>query len=185
MSSPKHLPGIWTPWAELLCYPCHGSETRPGNPIEGFEVKCDLRDSKDSEAKGYCDKCGATIWLDESLAAEQSVIVALKDNELGWDRNQFGMMQTGGMCSAVGVNFDVFNDQIHDTEGRIVCVTDDEDAEEGFVLGLYENEDGLYEGDPMDDALCRSPAEVVAQVRLWAGLSEDLMLGFYNASAHP
>lgn len=178
MSSRKLLPGIWTPWAELLCYSCHGPETRRGNRIQGFEALCQPREAKEREAQGTCDKCQASIWLEEDLAAEQSVIVALKGLHLD-DALSVGMQQTGGMCSAAGCIFKGGGF----IGGRFILVTMDEEEEASFIAGLYSSKDDAYGGEAIDDAICRSVAEVVAQVRLWAGLPEDLMFGHYNVTA--
>ena len=172
----KQKPGIWCPWAEILCAPCHGPETNLGNLLSNFEDRCLPREKTEQEGSGTCDRCGEGVWVHRDIALEQSVVKAVRD--LCHPRLNAAMNQTGGMCSAAGIAL---------PKGRYVLVTADEltakELEEepgGFSIGLYDEEEA---GDPLEYTQCKSIAEVIETLYRWEKIRPDLMLGSYNATA--
>lgn len=86
--------GIWTPWAKVLCFTCHGPdmEGRPGKiSAEVFtaattpSVPCD-------GVTTWCDKCGARCIIKDrdDVARLHNMILALP--------TPCYLEQTGGMC---------------------------------------------------------------------------------------
>jgi hypothetical protein len=126
-------PGIWTPWAQILCFECHGDKAMQTklNP-ERFKEQ-PLDDEMDS-AIAVCDKCGKSIWMDYKVAWEQKVVLALR--EKGFEKA--GMDQTGGMCSAANVPLTSDEDGGH----KYVLITESEDPDQPhgdptFMVGYY------------------------------------------------
>lgn len=169
MSSPldpviKHLPGLWCPWAEILCYPCHGSESNRGEPMRDYDLNCQPREASDGEAKATCDRCERAVWLHQDIAAEQQVVFALRAAGI----KSAGMQQTGGMCSAAGC---------HSADHNVLVTASEEEAG-GYIAGLYKAD----QDECTDDAICATVDEVVKHVRRWFGIPDDLMIGVYNAT---
>ena len=166
MSAPVILPpGLWTPFAQILCWPCHGYDVRQCGQTKVYSPdlpQLQPREIGDYEAVAVCDKCGTKIWLDEDVAREQEAVLALR--KAGYEAS---MQQTGGMCSAAGVLF---------KDGRYVFIT----AEERYYASCYDDEEAAY-GCDRDDAAPAEGAfetldELVTQVRAWEA-SEELSAG--------
>jgi hypothetical protein len=107
--------GIWTPWALVLCYECHGPKfprhrvnddgefERYEHTLSEFEWKRNTTPLAIEEGKAitYCDKCGQAIQTYDSVAEEHNLVKALRD--FGVDAS---MDQTGGMNSACTIRKD-------------------------------------------------------------------------------
>lgn len=82
--------GIWTPWAKVICFDCDTS---------GKFRKPIPQSLEETNALTRCDHCDKMIQVTTGIAKEHNLALALQ--EAGLDAH---MAQTGGMCSAVGVN---------------------------------------------------------------------------------
>ena len=106
----KGVRGIWTPWAEVLCYACHGP-TFPNSTVTDEEMAVFATPvSDDGEAEGFtvCDKCGCDVILDEDIAMQHAVCRRL--NAAGGFTAR--LEQTGGMCCNARILI----------EGAAICV---------------------------------------------------------------
>lgn len=113
-SSTAPRPGVWTPWADVLCIPCHNRAMRLGHSDDCPETYV---------PGGACDECGVEILLPPTVAP------------LAWLRRQLAsgqLAQTGGMCAAL-----IFQ---RDGADRLVIGADVEDAEPVFFAGIYDSE---------------------------------------------
>lgn len=108
----KVKPGIWTPWAKVVCFECHGPTFKNRDYDRETGKFCDKTLSQDewdkvtAEAEvdernrvTFCDDCGKEIQVDDSVAAEHNLVLRFK--EAGIDAV---MVQTGGMNSACEIN---------------------------------------------------------------------------------
>jgi len=130
----KALPGIWTPWAQVLCYPCHG--------ISGPVTSTDLperegvagSDTEWGESRCKCDDCGSPIWIRSDAGA-----LALLRDLCSADTESpvsAALWQTGGMCSALCIR--------NSKPGPMVIVS----ALDGpYCLGLYASDEAWDDGD--------------------------------------
>lgn len=115
----KHIVGIWTPNAEVLCPACHHGETG-SEEIELHEFA----------GVTFCDKCHRDIQVPSNVAKEHNLMTSLQ--ELGIKAS---MEQTGGLCSAVYI---APSDELRTKGGEaavdeiLVTYTDG-----SFVLGAY------------------------------------------------
>jgi hypothetical protein len=91
--------GLWTPWAMVICYKCHGPEFGGITLRTLSESQMELEDQviaiKERNKVTFCDKCGCDIQVDSSVAEEHNFVRALRAAGLDAD-----MEQTGGMNSA-------------------------------------------------------------------------------------
>ena len=146
--------GLWRPNATVVCFQCHTEEmgdtfgwgtSKPVDPEKFVE-----RERSEYELEAVCQVCGKKIWMDEKVALEQKVVLALK--EKGKYGTSIFMQQTGGMCSAAEVMFPtVHKDNTNDYEFLWVTYAeeDGDDGEPLFYCGAYlTTEDG--EGDIED-----------------------------------
>lgn len=93
--------GLWTPWAEVLCYKCHGPNFREGKPIPDYEKCCTeavMTPPEGSEVT-TCMRCGKWIHVAEDVAILNNVRMKLPS----WVSPR--MEQTGGMMCALGMTF--------------------------------------------------------------------------------
>jgi len=108
--------GIWTPWAQTLCVPCHNG-TKGQSTLRPFAP----REPHESERRGaLCDTCGCEITLDADVAV------------LGWLRRRLcggRLEQTGGMCSAL---------VYPRPDGRVIVATVDGAAVVAYVYETME-----------------------------------------------
>lgn len=84
------IPGVWTPWADVLCRKCHdalGKEVTAKREIKWPEGK------REGDGQGWCTSCGAPIWVH----AEIALLTRLRKMVGG------EMQQTGGMCAALAL----------------------------------------------------------------------------------
>ena len=132
-------PAIWCPWAEVLCYSCHGStfngygETIVMSDPEFAEYSA-LQPKQPEQGAGWCDRCGCEAWVPEPLDTLQRI------------RNKVGgqLDQTGGMCSALIVSDDIYGDAPH----FFVTALDGP-----IVVGSYPNGQAVSDGE-YDDYQC-------------------------------
>jgi hypothetical protein len=126
------LKGIWTPWALVLCYKCHGNTFDRGfgdvkvidaETMEKYEA---LVSPKEHEALTPCDKCGRHIVLPDSIAVEHNMALELK--LAGIDAH---LEQTGGMCDALCVQA---------VDGGYYYMTYNFDGDNGYYLSKFDNE---------------------------------------------
>jgi len=100
----KPVFGIWTPWAEVLCYACHGQEmrTRPGRKIPDAAFQRLLGDYPGSEAPCRCDKCGRPICVEgrDDVTTLGAMRDRINDAIPGAGAH---LDQTGGMCVGLAV----------------------------------------------------------------------------------
>lgn len=159
--------GIWTPWAMILCYGCHGfdfpriekvddgSYKQVTHTISEFEQKRVMKDLplEDGQAITKCDKCGCEVRLARSIAVEHNL--ALRLREFGVDSY---MAQTGGMNSACSVARkwpEPVSDEVADPEYLIMY---DLDGDGKFSISRFDP-DTVYDEsfdvmvDTFDEAL--------------------------------
>ena len=121
--------GIWTPHAQVLCYPCHGLHG-PIRDYDTIEKLSALRgcapEGEEFQVPGKCDDCGTLIWL----RSEVGQLAALRDFAATQEGAPIAeLWQTGGMCSAL-----CFANEGID---QFVVVST---LDGPFDLGFYENE---------------------------------------------
>lgn len=100
--------GVWTPWAEVLCAPCHNRDHK-------LQIEV-LRAVEESAEQGWCMDCGKPVWLDSDVARLSRL------HKLIGSKAQ--MEQTGGMCCALSIR--------RDDGGTVVVSVDD-----AIFIGLY------------------------------------------------
>ena len=142
MTAQSYPFGVWTPWANILCPACHESmgteelkrryprafsQTGPF-PIFSHAQAQQERPNWTSEL-GQCDDCTCLLWMDESIAREQWFARQFKGDE----RISGFMMQTGGMCSAAGMQ-----DKTKDFYLMVTC-------EEGILVYAYPEDENAGE----------------------------------------
>jgi hypothetical protein len=146
-----HLtPGIWTPWAQILCFDCHGNKAMQ-TTLNPERFKEQPLDPKMDSAIAVCDKCGKDVWMDYKIAWEQKLVATLRDR----GHKNAAMDQTGGMCSAVNLPLDSDEDGGH----KYVMITELEDpnrphGDPTFIVGFYHEENPYgddVEGEYGDD----------------------------------
>ena len=103
---------IWTPWSQLLCFPCHGR-----TPKGGRQWREDMTDEvwatysapqpltvaqeRETTLATECSECSAPIWADRTVGPCQIAVSKLQ--ALGYVNAS--LWQTGGMCSAAGLTW--------------------------------------------------------------------------------
>jgi hypothetical protein len=103
--------GVWTPYAAVLC-------ARDAN-AHWLDASARLTGPRDEhEALTTCDECGVQIAVEAGVAAEHNLMLRLK--AAGFNAN---MHQTGGMCSAAGIDLN------EDGEDHLL-ITDSEETDE-------------------------------------------------------
>src|SRR5262252_8629106 len=101
----KPVYGVWTPWAEVLCYGCHGQEmrTRPGRKIPDAAFERLLGEYVGEQTSACrCDKCGRPIVIDgrDDVTTLGAMRDRLNDAIPG---ARARLDQTGGMCVGLSV----------------------------------------------------------------------------------
>lgn len=117
--------GLWTPWAEALCVPCHSKVT----PAEQSCVVPGATSSDEPgtwDRRGLCSRCGAGIWLPGDVA----LFTRIKARVGG------RLEQTGGMCAALSVVLPT---------GRYICLTEGGGGDEGWLACIYTSEEAFGE----------------------------------------
>ena len=144
MKKDKVRMGVWTPWAQCLCFDCHTNEKLPRPKTEEeWRRITQPQDLKHINAVTFCDSCGINIQLNKSVAYEHNLVAALQ--ERGVDAV---IAQTGGMHSAASI---ATSDQVYGQGGPDkacdVYVTYDFDGDGKYWLGVYDDEGGIVEVD--------------------------------------
>ena len=99
----RGISGVWTPWAQVLCYRCHGPKFPSEKVSPGHMLKYEEKAYPElpEQGHGFCDKCGRTIVLPKELAN----LSRLKHELFKLDIDVFpDLQQTGGMCAALSVD---------------------------------------------------------------------------------
>ena len=128
--------GIFTPYAKVICFKCHGSEF-PNKELSN-EAMEDM-DNPVALKKGNhftrCDSCGSFVQLNKSVAQEHNI--ALELTELGYESE---LHQTGGMNSACSISINI--PQItEDEEQPYYYMTYNFEGDDAYVIYGY-NADG-------------------------------------------
>ena len=138
------LPGVWTPWAEVLCRPCHGprflEQTIPEEEHDRLCVPISEKAVPKEDCVTSCDRCGRRCHVSVKVAYEHELATALKSVLKGRVKD-VGMEQTGGMCSAVGVS-------LHGGQKSIFMVADEENDEPRYTAGILDGDS--CEETPLD-----------------------------------
>ena len=135
--TPMALPGIWTPWAQVLCGPCHGI-SGPVTDLGPLSVSRRVRGGEPETEGDYgerickCNECGAPIWVRSDIAK----ISIISDSINAGTEAKSSLAQTGGMCSAIEVR--------KKGSPHVVVVT----AMDGdYFVAVYATEDAWAGGD--------------------------------------
>ena len=165
---PRAVDGIWTPWAQVLCFRCHGAN----GPITSdvIETNSSLRTGEPETEEDYgevlchCDQCETPIWIRSD--AGKLRVVAEVINKYS-DDVEANMWQTGGMCPGLGVR--------RKNRGEHVFVS----AMDGpFWINLFPNEQAYEDFEPTREEVFpwdANPGAVATMVRGMLGV-EDFAL---------
>ena len=152
--------GLWTPWAAVLCYRCHGPK-KFGREIPREEylaglVPAPLELSDVATGVAQCDECGTTIAATRDVALCQAVALALATRESAGTSAE--LLQTGGMCCTLlaKAHRDYHVLVTYDVDGFVVC------AYPGSYRSGEEPDDWAAVGDFECDASPTDVAEAVA-----------------------
>ena len=146
MTELRH-PGIWTPWATVVCFDCHGDRFDRGFgevhkvPAPTFSECCALQPRQGDEGPTKCDTCGRPIWVRDDVAALSEMRHAINLGE---------MEQTGGMCSGLSIT-------LEDRYVFVSCMDGD------WCIGCYPNRESLWEADYDDMAIFPEEEHVKAR----------------------
>jgi len=111
------FPGVWTPWAAVVCLRCHGRKFDRGfgnvkvlddddwaGAITARERACD------EDGGTFCPQCDRPIWIRDDVALLHNVKLLIDaDEDLEASAE---MWQTGGMCAALAVQAKVLSDKL-------------------------------------------------------------------------
>ena len=129
--------GIWTPWAQVLCYDCHGNENLPQPKTEEEWARMSApQPLADGNAVTFCDDCHTDIQVDDSVAYEHNLAAALRDR--GFDAV---MAQTGGMCSAVSITpSEALQGAKEPDDIGEILITYNDSGDNLYWMGVYDND---------------------------------------------
>lgn len=159
----KALPGIWTPYAQVLCYECHGSNLP--KPLTETRWKEMLAPQPVETCNGVtpCDSCHRDVQVWKETADEHNLMLALRDANI-----DARMAQTGGGMSAVFIDV---SDGIRGEGG--------EDAPDHLLITYGETETGIFwmgvydeEAYPVDVAWSNQGFSSQEKVVSWAKENE-------------
>ena len=129
--------GVWTPWAQVLCYDCHGNENLP-NPKteEEWAHMVAPQPLADGNAVTFCDGCHTDVQVYDSVAYEHNLVAALRD--CGFDA---AMEQTGGMMSGCSItpSEELQGEKGPDDIGEIL-ITYNDSGDNLYWMGVYDND---------------------------------------------
>jgi len=129
--------GVWTPWAQVLCYECHGNENLPDPKTDAEWARMiEPVQLMEDKAVTFCDGCHTDIQVYDSVAYEHNLVKALKDR--GFDAV---MAQTGGMMSACSItpSEDLQKNGGPDGIGEIL-ITYNDSGDNLYWMGVYDND---------------------------------------------
>lgn len=131
----KAKTGIWTPWAQVLCMDCHGTIVdNKGMLSEGtLKTYNELRPLQEFNTITTCDKCKCEIQMDDGIAEEHNIVLALQ--ALGFKAN---MDQTGGMCSAASVDLDTGKTYDFETQTPWMYISYNADGNHKYTSSMYD-----------------------------------------------
>ena len=126
--------GVWTPWAQVICYDCHGNENLPEPKTEEEWARMTAPQPLiDGNAVTFCDDCHTDIQVYDSVAYEHNLVAALR--ERGFDAV---MEQTGGMMSGCSITPSEELRAGGDPDGiGEILITYEEDS---YWMGVYDND---------------------------------------------
>ena len=167
---PMALPGIWTPWAQVLCYEAHGPKFHNKTMAsDEFDRLCQRQVYDPRRAVATkCDETGADIFVQWDVGILNNLRLRL--TKAGLDEHlTIGMAQTGGMCSALEIH-PTPNESNNRKPEWLICITDGEEQgdDEGTFLICRYKYDEWTTGD-IDETetigLATSPDEAEALIR--------------------
>ena len=95
MKTVKAYPGIWTPWAAVVCVRCHGNVLANNRgPTPGWETR-NRRTAQPANQVTPCDNCGRLTCVHPDVAFLHNLVA-----EVGAQGINMSMQQTGGMVPA-------------------------------------------------------------------------------------
>jgi len=156
----QYKKGIWTPWAKVVCYECHGNENLPKPKTdEEWERFTRPQGLKYGNAVTFCDDCHSPVQLDDSVAMEHNLVEALRQR--GFEAH---MAQTGGMMSACSIepSEELKGGRGPDDVGEIL-VTYNDSGDGLYWMGAYDSECGPLDPEWANISL-KSQDEMVAYV---------------------
>ena len=136
--------GVWTPWAQCLCFECHTNERLPKpKSEEEWRRITQPQELRRINAVTFCDRCGTDIQVNKSVAYEHNLAAALKERGFAAE-----MAQTGGMHSAACL---LVSDQEYGEGGPDkpcdIYITYDFDGDGKYWLSVNDDEGGIVEAD--------------------------------------
>lgn len=137
--TPAPRPGIWTPWADVLCVPCHNRHS----DLTSIPFKA----ASEGLPGGVCDDCGTDVLLPGPVAL------------LAWPRREVPggqLAQTGGMCPALSFS--------RGAVARVVVGAELEQDEPVFLAGVYD-EGHVFPAEATLDEVARGREAGVELVR--------------------
>jgi hypothetical protein len=124
--------GIWTPWSQVLCYPCHGRTINNKfiNDDDWIKLTTPYHYKGDVRV-GKCMKCGIKIWIDPDVGMLQDVCEFINKHRADLKAT---LNQMGGMTAAIIVKY---LPTTSDTDPYIMITINDD---ERYSIGGYVNE---------------------------------------------
>ena len=129
--------GVWTPWAQVLCYDCHGNENLPNPKTDEEWARITTpQPLAEGNAVTFCDDCHVDIQVYDSVAYEHELVYALR--ERGFNAV---MAQTGGMMSACSIEpSEALRGAGGPDDISEILVTYDFDGDGLYWMGVYDND---------------------------------------------
>lgn len=157
--------GIWTPWAQVLCYDCHGNDNLPEPKTEEEWARMAAPQLlMDGNAVTFCDGCHTDVQVYDSVAHEHNLVHALRD------RGFYAVMsQTGGMMSGCSIipSEDLRENGKPDGIGELL-ITYNDSGDNLYWMGVYDN-DACFADVEWGNISFRTQDEVVA----WAFSNQE------------
>lgn len=155
----KAVQGIWTPWADVICYECHGpdfSSAPNGRKLDKESEewkKLTKPEYAPAESITHCDKCNKLVSVVEEIAAEHNFVSSIKS--LGYEAS---MAQTGGMNSA-GI--------IPLKDDKFIMVNFGLEADISYTLGMFKDteDDWEYIGPVIETSYVKEAIKAVEAIK--------------------
>jgi hypothetical protein len=133
--------GWWTPWAQLLCNPCHYKASDDSAPDKKPTVPMDTRGPE--YALAICDRCNEKFVIDVDLALEQGILRTMERHfVIGHEGARAAMAQLGGMHHGAALIRPLRLHYMQEAEDVQFLVTADDTYPGRFCLGIYDEQDG-------------------------------------------